>query len=234
MAKAAELVEGTMKTLQQFRSDGDWRKLYKYVSDVASSLNIEVFPINSRPQCSQRLPKRLEHGVILQSVGSRQPVESHEEYKISLYYPVIDAMMSELRKRCEGNNLALMKAIQCCSPESVHFLDIDHLAPLIEGYNLSKELLTAECLVTKRTLDEKDLTSISDVLKEIYPLKVAFPTLLQISLTIVNFLRSTMSEEQLNNLAILSIEWDLSANISMDEVIQKFAGKDKNRKIKLS
>ncbi|XP_065917551.1 zinc finger MYM-type protein 1-like [Dysidea avara] len=254
MAKAAELVEGTMKTLQQFRSDGEWRKLYKYVSDVASSLNIEVSPLNSRPQRSQRLPKRLEHGVILQSVGSRQPVESHEEYKISLYYPVIDAMMSELYKRFEGNNLALMKAIQCCSPESVHFLDIDHLAPLIEGYNLSKDLLTAECLVAKHTLDEKDLTSISDVLKEIYPLKVAFPTLvklLQISLTIVvstaecersfsclkrtkSFLRSTMSEERLNNLATLSIERDLSAIISMDEVIQKFAGKDKNRKIKLS
>ena len=139
------------------------------------------------------MPKRLEHGVILQSVGSRQPVESHEEYKISLYYPVIDAIMSELHKRFEGNNLALMKAIQCCSPESVHFLDIDHLAPLIEGYNLSEDLLTAECLVAKRTFDEKDLTSISDVLKEIYPLKVAFPTmvkLLQISLTIVEALQS--------------------------------------------
>ena len=53
MAKAAELVEGTMKTLQQFRSDGERRKLYKYVSDVASSLNIEVSPLNSRPQRSQ-------------------------------------------------------------------------------------------------------------------------------------------------------------------------------------
>ena len=179
---------------------------------------------------------------------------SHDEYKISLYYPVLDAMMSELCRRFEGNNLALMKAIQCCSPELVHFLDVDQLAPLIEGYNLSKNLLTEECLVAKHTLEEKDLISISDALREIYPLRVPFPTLirlLQIALTIVvstaecersfscfkrttSFLRSTMSEQRLINLAILSIERDLSANISMDEVVQKFAGRDKNRRIKLS
>jgi len=47
-----------------------------------------------------------------------------------------------------------------------------------------------------------------------------------------------MPEQQLINVAILSIERDLSANNSlpraMDEVVQKFAGKDENRRIKLS
>jgi len=48
-----------------------------------------------------------------------------------------------------------------------------------------------------------------------------------------SFLRSTMSEQRSINLAILSTERDLSANISMDEVVQKFAGIDENRRIKL-
>ena len=53
MAKAAELVEGTMKTLQQFSSDKEWSKLYKYVNDVASLLNNEVSPIDRRLQHSK-------------------------------------------------------------------------------------------------------------------------------------------------------------------------------------
>ena len=72
---------------------------------------------------------------------------SYDKCKISLHYPVLDATISEFRRRFEGNNLALMKAIQCCSSESVHSFDVDHLVPLIEGFNLSKDLLTAECLV---------------------------------------------------------------------------------------
>ena len=78
MAKAAELVEGTMKTLQQFSSDKEWSKLYKYVNDVASLLNNEVSPIDRRLQHSKWLPKWLEDGVALQSVGSRQPAVSHD------------------------------------------------------------------------------------------------------------------------------------------------------------
>ena len=42
IAKAADLVMATMETLQQFRSDQEWEKLYKYVQDVASQPNIEI------------------------------------------------------------------------------------------------------------------------------------------------------------------------------------------------
>ena len=146
MTKAAELVEGTMKTLQQFRSDEELGKLYKYANDVASSLNIEVSSLNRRPQRSKRMPKRLEDGIVLQSVGSRQPEENHVEYKISFQF-----LMPCCLSLAEGLKvtIGLMTAIQCCNPESVHFLDIDHLTPLIERYNLSKDLLTTECLVAK-------------------------------------------------------------------------------------
>ena len=40
-----------------------------------------------------------------------------------------------------------------------------------------------------------------------------------------------MSEQRLVDLAVLSIERELSQEISLDEIIAKFAAKDKNRKI---
>ena len=251
MAKAADLVTATMETLQQFRSDEEWIKLYKYVMDVASLHNIEV-----APQLSQRqrtMPKRFEDVIVLESTGSRETATTNDNYKISLYFPVLDAMISELRSRFEDKNVQIMRAIQCCNPNSTYFLDVDSLAPLIESYNLSKDSLSAECLIAKRTLNGKNISSISDVLKEIFPLHVAFPALtkvLQIALTIVVttaecersfsclkrtkcYLRSSMSEQRLIDLAVLSIKQELSKDISLDEVVKKFAGEDNNRRIQL-
>ena len=98
------------------------------------------------------------------------------------------------------------------------------------------------------------MEGISDVLTELYSLRTAFPllvNLLQIALTMVvstahcersfsalkrikTYLRSSMTEQRLTDLAILSIEREVSKQISLDNVIDEFAAKDKNRRIILS
>ena len=90
---------------------------------------------------------------------------------------------------------------------------------------------------TKSTC-KKELEDISDVVVELAPLKDAFPTLLhmfQIALTISissascersfstlkcikTYLRTSMSEQRLTDLAILSIERDISDSLGLDTV----------------
>ena len=99
---------------------------------------------------------------------------------------------------------------------------------------------------SKRTLD---ITSITDVLKEVFPLSAAFPTLLriiQIGLMIVvstaecerslsalkhtkTYLRSSMPEQRLTDLAVLSIEKEISQSLSLDKVVTNFSGAEKRR-----
>ena len=99
-----------------------------------------------------------------------------------------------------------------------------------------------ETVLAKRALKDKDMTSLNYVIHEVYQLKAAFPSLLkllQITQTIAvstaecqrsfsalkrikTYLRSTMSNDRLSNLAILSIEKDLSKNISL-EVVEEFS-----------
>ena len=77
----------------------------------------------------RRVPKRLEDGVLLEGVGVK---DASSDYKICLYYPILDAFLSELR-RFTSTNVSIMKeALQSCNPVSNHFLNTDHLQPLVD------------------------------------------------------------------------------------------------------
>ena len=76
MAKAADLVTATMETLQQFKSDKEWNKLYKYVADVISLHNIEISPL--RFQRPRTMPKRFEDVIVLESTGPRETTTNYD------------------------------------------------------------------------------------------------------------------------------------------------------------
>ena len=182
-------------------------------------------------------------------------MSTSNDYKISLYYSILDTFLVELKERFTSKNMDIMKAIQACSPQSDNFLDVEMLEPLADNYNLDISLLIMEAALAKRTLDksEHEMETIADVMKEIKPLQNAFPTLaqvLQFALTISvssascersfsalkrikSFLRSTMTEERLVDLASLSIENDLARQLDFDTVIDRFAAVDKSRRISL-
>ena len=147
-----------------------------------------------------------------------------------------------------------MRAIQACDPFSKNFLSLSALLPLVEAYDLDKDTIDMETKLAKKTLDKKNIHNISDVFLALIPLKDAFPELfrlIRISMTIAvntahcersfsalkwikTYLRSTMGEQRLTDLAILSIERELSSMISLDEVIYIFHSEDSNRRIMLS
>ena len=147
-----------------------------------------------------------------------------------------------------------MRALQACNPTSSTFLDPQHLEPLISTYCLDMDLVKIESPVAKRTLANKDVQEISDVVMELAPLKAAFPVLvrvLQIAMTISvtsaqcercfstlkhikTYLHSSMSEQRLTDLAVLSIERDISDSLNLDDVVVAFAQKHKNARIVLT
>ena len=117
----------------------------------------------------------------------RDGSSNSDDYKISLYYPVIDSLLSELKQHFSDKNKDIMRALQACCPASDHFLDNSHLHPLLPTCILDLEALRSETQVAKRTLAGKKIEDISDVFSELAPLKLAFPSLvklLKISMTI--------------------------------------------------
>ena len=70
-----------------------------------------------------------------------------------------------------------MRSLQACCPSSDSFFVIDHLKPMIHMYDLDLDMISLEIKVARRTLTGK---GINGVIIERAPLKVAFPTLLQL------------------------------------------------------
>ena len=69
LAKAADLVQATMTTVKEFRTDSQWNSIYKYAVDVENLHSIRVE--HSRPSRRKELLKRLQGGIVLESTGVR-------------------------------------------------------------------------------------------------------------------------------------------------------------------
>lgn len=102
---------------------------------------------------------------------------------------------------------------------------------MIDHYKLSNDDIELEELLKNKPLDS--------FIDQLIPLHIAFPNLLkqlQIALTlsvssaayertfsslkrVKTYLRSTMSDERLTNLALLTIEKDLTVTLSLEDVI---------------
>ena len=64
LAKAADLVLGTVETIETFCSDDEWEKVFRYCENVAKLHNIPIATSQSR-----RPPKRFDDGIVLETTG---------------------------------------------------------------------------------------------------------------------------------------------------------------------
>lgn len=201
----------------------------------------------------RRCPVHLNDSVITETTGIRNRILTKNDYCSQYYYPILDRVVTEMQSRFSNLSLSLMKSVQACSPKSRNFLDISSLQPLITHYNLENATLPVELLQAKRVLLNKDINTIAGAIQELLPLRVAFPELikvLQMSLTLAvstaqcercfsslkrikTSIRSTMCEERLNNLAILSIEQEMAEELekNIEQVVENFAHSHHNRRI---
>ncbi len=121
LAKAADLVTATIQTLEEYRSDASWRKVFDYAVSVSEHCAIEIKALQRR---QNRQPRRLEDTFVLASSGHRETPTTNcsEHFKVTLYYAVLDAFLLELTRRFDYKNLQIMRANQACNPDSSKFL----------------------------------------------------------------------------------------------------------------
>ena len=187
MAKAVELVSGTVEILNELRDNEErWGQIVKYTKDVAELHDIDITS-SIRPRRRRVVPRRLEDDIIMETTGVREHNSTYDQLKTSLYLPIIDCMLFELNQRFTSHNLDIMRAIQSCNPQSSSFLDPQKLVSIIDAYDFNQDMLSEGCPLARHTLKGKSISSVYEVFVELSPFKNAFPNLvklLQIILTI--------------------------------------------------
>ena len=228
LSAALELVDSIIQLLKQRRSEDYFKdSIWKDSQQMADKAGIEVVLPNAGRRTS--LSSRFRDVHVLESTGGRDQamLSVYDSYKV-IYYQAIDKVLVELEHRF-GEPRPILQSIAALSPTSPSFLDSKAILPLAETYNLDTAALCNQLEIARVMLKQRNVETVEASLRALGESHGAFPEamrLYKIALTVPvasasaersfsvlkrvkTYLRSTMGQQRLNDLAILAIERDL-------------------------
>ena len=151
--------------------------------------------------------------------------------------------------------MEIFRSLSALDPSSKNFLDFDIILPLARQYNLNLEDVKMETRQAKRMFQKSEVCfeTVEEFVKYLKPLEMAFSELLKaakIAITlpvstagcersfsklklIKNHLRTTMVNERLKQLAVISIHRKRAMSIDLELVVDRFIQKFPNSRIML-
>ena len=217
--------------------------------------------ININTPRVRRLPQHLYKYIVTEQLprASRgENLSNEEDLRQHIYIPILDRTISELNRRFTMNN-PILNGISALHPETQSFLAYDVLKPFAEHYHCDTESLQVELKLISKTItryeskNERAIKKLAEFVKFLEEFQLAFHEIYKlavIALTIPSssascersfscmrriktYLRNRIANERLSSLAILSIERELTKNLNMDSVVDKFDALHNNRRINL-
>lgn len=258
LSKATDIVVEFQSTLQEWRAEGDkYEAIWQSASELATTCNIPVIDVQQQRR-TRRLPQRLR-GFITEHVSAEQQnPTSKDSIRTQVFYPVLDAMLSEMNHRFSKDSCGVMMGVQSLNPEGEHFLDANSVKEFGKLFDADQEDLQHEIPQAKRLLQRKyqgeaypktlvKFTALLEPYKDVFSqlfrlckIAAAIPVSsagcersFSALKLIKSYLRNTMSDTRLSDLGILHIERELTDAIDLEEFLVTFAEQHKNLRIKL-
>jgi len=256
ISKAVELISKVKTDFEKSRTETGFEELLVDAREVAEALEVEPRFMADKKIRPRKVKRQFEYESVDEPVA-----DPKQAFKSGVYFYVLDRAICSLEERfsqlIDHNNVfgflynireedktTLPKK---CADLQFRLTDNDHCD--IDGMQLHEELL-----VLFSILPDKDANSPLDILTylSVSNLTENFPNVtiaLRIVLTlpvsvatgersfsklklIKNYLRSTMSQDRLVGLSLMSIEHEMLQEIDTEEIMKDFAEK-KARKVKL-
>ena len=199
------------KQLKSLREDPNFNEIYSKAEKFAEELNIEVSPsIDSSAPQKRRVretSKKLQDYFIMTSTGNRSQISStsvdnKSYFKINIFLPSIDNVLSEFKQRFSDNSV-IFGTIQTFDPNSDEFLKYELVEKFRTSFsskisedvamNLEVEVETAKVLLA----DLRNLKNVFDVYDVLVKTSASFECLLRLIEIVVTIPVSTASNERL-------------------------------------
>ncbi len=236
--------------MQSFRDDFVFKTLYTQVLEFCQENDIDVNE-KARPRRQRQVPARFSDSIVTSTIGHRDYIDNEEQYRTTIYYPLIDSVLIELNHRFSSETIEILVSVSSLCPNNENFLNFEKLKPFALHLDIDVALLQNELNVLRPMMKKKELSNIIELYWELMAYRDAFPNvalLVQSALTIPitsvtcersfskmktikTTLRNTMSDSRLSDLCVLSVERDFP--IDFDDVVEVFAANHKNARIML-
>lgn len=257
-AAAATCISATKTTLNSLRSDKEWDAIWEVAVSLAEKCDISVSP--PRTTRTRRPPRQLEESFIITTDVTTYRDATCEQYRTGVYFSTIDVLLTELNDRFSELNISLLRSLEALIPTSTEFLQSSSISPFLLHYQINESSFISESATARNYLQQQginDYTSktFHDIYNYLSKVHGCFPTILrcyQIALTlgvstataersfsslrrIKTYLRSTMTDDRLSNMALLYIERELSSKLwnDIEQLVIDFAQQHGNSKISL-
>lgn len=236
---ARDRLAESFSSIQNLRND--YINIVKYAKDLCIKWDI---PLNSS-QTRQRLAKKFFDEVD----GDRRLNITENNFKIKIFFPLIDTILVQLKSRFESFQ-DVCDTFKFLKPESIIKSEetetIKSCYDFVQNYksDVGSEL-TYQILSLKEIIINKKLRSIRDLAlfilendlscsySEVLGACIIFLTLPVTVATaersfsklkiIKNYLRNSMGQDRLSNIAVLNIEQQRTKELSLDKIITDFS-----------
>ncbi|XP_036842735.1 uncharacterized protein LOC118965606 [Oncorhynchus mykiss] len=239
----------------------NWKKVtfknygFKLHSKAENHCKISIQTVcKIQPKTSLRFYKSLMMSTVGQKIVTKVMVRASNEL---IFYQVLDSLTAELQRRFSKKNCEIMQGIQTHNPKSTTFLNEEPLFSFAQTFESDLEDLKHEVHQTKWLLDRREksgrdrLSTLLDLVVFLEPYKEVFHELFPLCnisvVTPVNsascersflalqliktHLKTTMVDDRLSHLGILSVESKRACSLNM--FVKHLASSHQNRRIML-
>ncbi|CAN0925948.1 Zinc finger MYM-type protein 1 [Linum grandiflorum] len=244
-------ISGLISFFKKYREDG-FQKALEQAKEVCTTMDVDpIFP-------QKRVIKRKKHfDEVLESSSSNASLSREESFRVSYFLYVVDQAISSLTKRFEQyssfeSNFGFLFSSEklfslndsCLKSSCMHIETIlkSNDQSDIDGNDLYLELKLLQDLLPKECVLPFEVLNFLNRVDCFPNTSIVYRILLTIPVTVAtaersfsklkllkSYLRSTMTQERLNGLAMLAIEEKFLEDGEMEELIDNFISKNTRR-----
>lgn len=142
LASATDLVESVITSLSEKCNAKPWNEIWDKAQALSTKTGIHV---QVRPERRQAQPSCHLQGFVAEAqTGKRPPLTSSDDIRKHCYYPVIDRLVSELKRRFSPESCGVLQGTSALNPKRKTSLEMEHLSPMAEHYGVRNDNLSAE------------------------------------------------------------------------------------------
>ncbi|KAF4094660.1 hypothetical protein G5714_024721 [Onychostoma macrolepis] len=216
------VIRSTKEHLFTIRSDTEWEAVLEKAKSFAVTLGISpeyaATVSKSRPARLQKVSSLLSGYLTASTTGSRETMGADNAKRV--YFSVIDCFVAEFCRRFSDND-ALLQSLEAFDKNSPLFMDSAKIVVFADYYSAH---------VDEVILESQSLPVAFSELMKLFQIVLTLPIttasnerFFSVLKQVKTYLRTTMGDERLSHLMLMSVEKALVKCFDLDELVTDFA-----------